>query len=111
MVENFNLYSSIGVKNFNELYKENSNYLCYTKENENFLIQRFLFDSFFYLKNDYDLNEFEFVKISGKIMNICEENCCFDFYCSICKSSNNFVHSDYQHNIESSQLNFDSSSK
>jgi hypothetical protein len=27
---------------------------------------------------------FDFFQISGKVMNICEDNCCFDFYCSNC---------------------------
>ena len=35
-----------------------------------------------------EIKLFDFFQISGKIMNICEENCCFDFYCSNCIKNN-----------------------
>ena len=52
--------------------------------------------------NIQHLKKFEFFQITGKIMNICEENCCFDFYCSNCmsneksKSNASSVYLDYQ---------------
>ena len=52
--------------------------------------------------NIQNVQRFEFFQISGKIMDICEENCCFDFYCSSCMTNENLqpevasVYLDYQ---------------
>lgn len=102
---NFNLFSSVSSTNFDEIYKENTTSLFYVKENENYLVDKFLSLFFVDLASDYDLNEFSFVQLNGKILNICEENCCFDFFCSICKSA------DLDQDLGSSQLNFDSNNK
>lgn len=34
---------------------------------------------------DPNLNLFDFVKITGKVMDICEENCCFELNCYKCQ--------------------------
>jgi len=34
---------------------------------------------------------FDFFQISGKVMNICEDNCCFDFYCSNCFKNDKII--------------------
>lgn len=34
---------------------------------------------------DNDLKEHDFVEISGTIINICDENCCFELACQKCK--------------------------
>jgi hypothetical protein len=36
-----------------------------------------------------NVNLFDFYQIRGKIMNIDEDNCCFDFYCSNCFKKEN----------------------
>lgn len=106
----FHLYSKICTKKYTE---GNSVYTMYTKETESSLIDSFLSLVFAELKSDHDLNEFDFVRLNGNIMNICEENCCFDFYCSICKSSNNLNDNNFRENLNmnSSQLVFDSANK
>lgn len=35
---------------------------------------------------------FSFVKISGKVMDICEDNCCFEVNCNQCKYDLNSSH-------------------
>ncbi len=77
----------------------------------NFTQNWFFHKVFTELDSDMFLREYDFVKITGRIINLCDEHCSFDFYCSNCKDQKieKYNQRDDDDNITScSQLNYDS---
>lgn len=38
-------------------------------------------------ENVQQLKKFDFIQLNGRVINIAEDDCCFDFYCSDCKNN------------------------
>ena len=100
----FGLFSSIepiDLSKFNQIKEKNS---LYYDPFDSISLRKLIYSNITELKNDYNLSEYEFYRVTGIILNICEDNCSFDFFCQNCQNRDTDMEDT---NAQSSQLNFD----
>lgn len=93
----FSSIESADLNEYNSIIKSSSNWTTKKNFTNNTFEKKLTL-----LRNDNNLKAFDFGLVKGSVINVCDENCCFDFYCQICQ--NNASNSEL---IAESQLDFD----
>jgi hypothetical protein len=77
---NCNIYSAVSLRDVDEFPQR----VEYRMQDERGLVQTFLNAQFIRLNKLVNLNETRFVRVEGKIINICDETSSFEFVCPHC---------------------------